>query len=152
MSAGSGRSGLSDEQLRQIFESAETIAVVGASVHEHKAANAIPRYLQEQGYRILPVNPRRSEVLGEPAYGSLADIRVPIDVVDVFRPASEAEEVARAAIASGAPVLWFQPGTQSRGAVRAAREAGLTVIDGLCMGTTHAALGLGRAGASRSGA
>jgi hypothetical protein len=117
--------------------------VVGASDSPGKPAHEIPRYLQSEGYRIIPVNPRGGQILGEPARTSLAEIHEPIDVVDVFRPPAEAESVARDAIESGARVLWFQPGTDTPAAVALARDAGLTVIHGICMGATHGMLGLG---------
>jgi predicted CoA-binding protein len=103
-----------------------------------------PRYLHDQGYRILPVSPRGGELFGEPVRASVADIPDPIDVVDVFHPPDEATSVARQAIASGARVLWFQPGTGTDDAVRIATDAGLTVVTGRCMGATHAQLGLDR--------
>ena len=105
------------ETLLRIYEETETIAVVGASMTEGKPGHDIPKYLQSQGYRIVPVNPRGGEVLGERSYASLRDIDVPVDVVDVFRPPAEAEDIARDAIAIGARTLWFQPGTHTDEAV-----------------------------------
>lgn len=133
----------SRRDLLRIYHETRSIVVVGASVHEEKPANEIPRYLQSQGYRIIPVNPRGGEIFGERGYPSLSEVDVPFDAVDVFRPAAEAEAVAREAIASGVKVLWFQPGTHTDDAVRLAREAGLTVVAGRCMGVTHGQLGLG---------
>jgi uncharacterized protein len=134
---------LSHEDLLRIFEKPKTIAVVGASTAVGMPAHDIPRYMQSQGYRIIPVNPRGNEILGVKAFPSLADVDVPIDVVDVFRPSREAETVARAAVAVGAKVLWFQPGTDTDEAAGIAKEAGLTVIRRRCMGVTHGLLGLG---------
>jgi hypothetical protein len=131
------------EELLTIFAQPKTIAVVGASDAVGKPGHDIPRYLQSQGYRIVPVNPRGSEILGERAFASLREIDVPIDVVDVFRPPAEAAAVARDAIAIGAKVLWFQQGTNSDEAVALATEAGLMVITRRCMGVTHGLLGLG---------
>jgi uncharacterized protein len=131
------------EDLLRIFAQPKTIAVVGASDAAGKPGHDIPRYLQSQGYHIVPVNPRGGEILGERAFESLRDVDIPIDVVDVFRPAEEAVAVARDAIAIGAKVLWFQQGTDSDEAVALATEAGLTVIAGRCMGVTHGLLGLG---------
>jgi predicted CoA-binding protein len=133
----------SDEDLIGIYRTVKTIAVVGASANESKPAHAIPSYLRSQGYRIVPVNPRGGELLGERAYPSLREIDHPVDVVDVFRPPHEAEAVARDAIAIGARVLWFQPGTETDDAARLAADAGLTVVTGRCMGEAHAQLGLG---------
>ena len=131
------------ERLLGIYATTKTIAVVGASADPTKAAHVIPRYLQSQGYRILPVNPRGGELFGERAFRSLAEIDVPVDVVDVFRPAEEAPEIARQAIAVGAKVLWLQVGIESDEAQRLAEAAGLTVVMNRCMGATHAQLGLG---------
>jgi predicted CoA-binding protein len=134
---------LTRKQLTGIYAQTRTIAVIGASAHPAKLAHQIPRYLHDQGYRILPVSPRGGELFGEPVRTSLADVPGPIDVLDVFRPPAEATSVAQQAIASGARVLWFQPGTQTDDAVRIATDAGLTVVTGWCMGSMHAALGLG---------
>jgi predicted CoA-binding protein len=127
----------SDEELRRIFREVRTIAVVGASMHEHKPSHYVPRYLQEQGYRIVPVNPRGGEILGQRVYRRLEDVDIPFDAVEVFRPPAEAEAVARSAIASGAGVLWFQLETHSDEAVRLAEEAGLRVVTDHCMMPEH---------------
>jgi predicted CoA-binding protein len=131
------------EELLRLFAKPKTIAVVGASNAVGKPGHDIPRYLQSQGYRIVPVNPRGGEILGERAFSSLREVDVPVDVVDVFRPPDEAVAVARDAIAIGAKVLWFQAGTDSDEATAAAADAGLTVITKRCMGVTHGLLGLG---------
>ena len=133
----------SHEDLLRIFAQPKTIAVVGASDTVGKPGHDIPRYLQSQGYRIVPVNPRSGEILGERAFESLRDVDIPIDVVEVFRPPEEALAVARDAIASGAKVLWYQKDTDSDEGVVAASDAGLTVITKRCMGVTHGLLGLG---------
>lgn len=138
-----GHEARSKEELIGILETTRTIAVVGASRHPSKAAHAIPAYLYHQGYRILPVSPRGGVLFGEPVRASLGEVAEPVDVVDVFRPPAEAEEVARAAVDAGAKVLWFQPGTNRPEAVRLALEAGMTVVTGQCMGALHAQLGLG---------
>jgi len=131
------------DELLRIYAQPKTIAVVGASDTAGKPAHDIPLYLQSQGYRIIPVNPRGGAVLGERAFASLRDVDVPIDVVEVFRPPREAEAVARDAVAIGAKVLWFQPGTDSDEAVRAVADSGITIVTRRCMGTTHGLLGLG---------
>ena len=131
------------ERLVGIFAEAKTIAVVGASGDPSKPAHRIPRYLQRQGYRILPVNPRGGELMGEPVARSLAKVDGPVDVVEVFRPAEEAPKVAREAVQVGARVLWLQLGIESEEARRVAEEAGLTVVMDRCMGETHSELGLG---------
>ena len=128
--------------LLRIYAQPKTIAVVGASNAVGKPAHDIPLYLQSQGYRIVPVNPRG----GDPRrtrVPSLRDVDVPIDVVEVFRPPDEAEAVARDAVAIGAKVLWFQPGTGSDELVRTVANSGITIVTGRCMGVTHGLLGLG---------
>ena len=131
------------EQFLRIYADTRTIAVVGASADASKAAHRIPRYLQSQGYRILPVNPHSGELFGERVFRSLAEIDVPVDVVEVFRPAQEAPEIARQAIAMGAKVLWLQVGIVSEEARQLAEAAGMTVVMNRCMGDTHGLLGLG---------
>jgi predicted CoA-binding protein len=131
------------DQLARIFAETKTIAVVGASGDPSKPAHRIPRYLQRQGYRIVPVNPRGGELLGEPVARSLAEVEGPVDVVDVFRPASETPQVAREAAEIGAKVLWLQLGIESEEARQVAASAGITVVMDRCMGEAHGELGLG---------
>jgi uncharacterized protein len=131
------------ERLLEVYARAKTIAVVGASADESKPAHEIPRYLQRQGYRIVPVNPRGGEILGEPVVSSLDDVEGPVDLVEVFRPADEAPAIAEQAIEIGARVLWLQLGIASAEAKRLAEAAGLTVVMNRCMGATHGQLGLG---------
>ena len=134
---------LSADELRQIYEETETIAVVGASNDESKPANHIPAYLKSQGFRIVPINPRGGEILGERAYTSLGEVDTPIDVVDVFRPSEETPDIAREAVGVGAKVLWLQTGIRSDEAAEIAEEGGLSVVMDRCMGVTHGQLGLG---------
>jgi uncharacterized protein len=131
------------EELRKIYEDTNTIAVVGASGDQTKAAHTIPRYLQRQGFRIIPVNPRGGEILGEKAFERLTDIPESVDVVDVFRPSEETPDVARDAVRVGAKVLWLQEGIESEEAERIASEGGLKVVMNRCMGHTHFQLDLG---------
>jgi predicted CoA-binding protein len=133
----------SDDELREIYGETKTIAVVGASNDESKAANSIPRYLQRQGYRIVPVNPRGGEILGERAYPSLKEVDVPVDVVDVFRPSEETPAIASDAVTIGAKVLWLQLGIESDEAAKIAQKGGVRAVMNLCMGATHKRLRLG---------
>jgi predicted CoA-binding protein len=133
----------STDSLLQIYEETSTIAVVGLSSNEHKPANIVPRYLQEQGYRIIPVNPREESLLGERSYPSLSDVQEPVDLVLVFRPAEEAPALAEAAVELGARTLWLQDGIVSEAARAIAEDAGVTVLMDMCMGRTHGTLGLG---------
>ncbi|GGM68301.1 hypothetical protein GCM10007977_082620 [Dactylosporangium sucinum] len=123
---------------REILARARTIAVVGASRDPLKPAHWVPKTLQEQGWRIVPVNPFASEVLGERAYARLADIPEPVDVVNVFRPAREAPELVRQAAAAGARAVWLQPGIASAAARRLAHDAGLDYVEDCCIGAQRA--------------
>jgi hypothetical protein len=123
--------------LLRLFEKIETIAVVGASSDPEKKAHSIPAYLQQQGFRIVPVNPGGGEILGVPAFPSLLAVDVPVDAVDVFRPSEEAPAIARQAVEIGARVLWLQLGISSPEAARIAGGAGMTVVMDACMGAVH---------------
>jgi uncharacterized protein len=136
-------SGQTPQDLLDLYARIRTIAVVGASTKKDTPAHYIPRYLQSQGYRIVPVNPREGEMFGERVFSSLRSVDIPVDVVEVFRPPAEAETVAQDAIAIGAKVLWFQPGTHTAAAIQTAADSGLNVISERCMGATHGELGLG---------
>jgi len=126
-----------DPELRSILGSARTIAVVGLSSKPHRASYGVAAYLQAKGYRIIPVNPNETEVLGERAYASLLDVPERIDAVDVFRRAELTPEVARQAVAVGAKVLWLQMDIVNDEARRIAEEGGLDVVMGVCIRTTH---------------
>jgi uncharacterized protein len=128
---------LSEQDLRDIYAKVKTIAVVGMSNNPGKAAFAIPRYLKSQGFRIIPVNPKGGEILGQQARTSLAEIDEPVDAVDVFRPAEETPDIARQAVAIGAKVLWLQEGIHSDEARQIAEDGGLTFVSNRCMGETH---------------
>jgi predicted CoA-binding protein len=132
-----------ERALRQIYADTKTIAVVGASADPRKPSHNIPRYLQSQGYRIIPVSPKGGEILGERVRAALADIDEPVDVVDVFRPPREGVGIAKEAADIGAKVLWFQPGTSSPAAATAGDDHGLLVVAEGCMGALHGQLGLG---------
>ena len=131
------------DDLRRVYAETKTIAVVGASADESKASHRIPRYLQSQGYRIIPVSPKGGEILGEKVFTSLKEIGEPVDVVDVFRPSEETPAIATDAVAIGAKVLWLQSGIESEEAERIGEAGGLLVVMDRCMGATHRMLGLG---------
>ena len=135
---------MEDDELRELYASVRTIAVVGASTDEEKPAHTVPAYLQAQGYRVVPVNPEADEILGEPAVASLDEIDVPVDVVLVFRPGAEAPAIAEQAAAIGARVLWLQEGIVSLEAQRTGIAAGMQVLMDICMRATHRRLGLER--------
>ena len=126
----------SDRELRSILGEAKTIAVVGLSSKEHRDSHQVAEYLQEKGYRIIPVNPNETEVLGERAYPSLLDVPEKVDVVDVFRRAEYTPEVAEQAVKIGAKVLWLQDGIVNEDAWRIAQEGGIDVVMGVCIRRT----------------
>lgn len=123
------------QELRTMLGDVRTIAVVGLSSRPGRPSFEVGRYLQEHGYRIVPVNPNETEVFGEPAYASLLDVPddVAVDVVDVFRRPEYTPEVARQAVAVGAKVLWLQEGIVSDEAQAIAEAGGLDVIMGICI-------------------
>jgi predicted CoA-binding protein len=125
----------SDQELRSILGDARTVAVVGLSSNPDRPSYEVAEFLQDKGYRIVPINPNETEVLGERAYASLLDVpeEIRIDVVDVFRRAEQTPEVAQQAVARRAKVLWLQEGIANDDARRIGEEAGLTVIMGVCI-------------------
>jgi hypothetical protein len=124
-----------DRELRALLGDAHVVAVVGLSSKHGRPSHEVAAYLQAAGYRIVPVNPNETEVLGERAYASLLDIprEIRVDVVDVFRRAEETPALAREAVAIGAKALWLQEGIVNDEAARIAFEGGLDVVMGLCM-------------------
>jgi uncharacterized protein len=124
--------------IRQILLTARTIAIVGLSSNPLRPSNFVGFYLQRHGYRIVPVNPREREALGQPAFASLSDIPFPVDVVDVFRAPQFVPEVAEEAVKIGAKALWLQFGVISPEGARIARDGGLQVVMDRCMKVEHA--------------
>jgi uncharacterized protein len=124
--------------IRQILLTARTIAIVGLSSNVLRPSNFVGFYLQRHGYRIVPVNPREREALGQPAYATLSDIPFPVDVVDVFRAPQFVPEVAEEAVKIGAKALWLQFGVISAEGARIARDGGLQVVVDRCMKVEHA--------------
>jgi len=136
-----GRIDVIDTELRALLADATTIAVVGASTDPTKAASRIPALLIEAGYTVIPVHPTAREILAQPVYATLADVPVPIDIVDVFRPAAEAPGIAEQAAAVGARALWLQLGITSIEARQIADRAGMTYLEDICIGETARRLG-----------
>ncbi|HVC77940.1 MAG TPA: CoA-binding protein [Candidatus Micrarchaeaceae archaeon] len=116
----------------EVLASAKTIAVVGASRDPRKAGGSVPEGLQRRGFRIIPINPFADELFGERVYRSLADVPEKVDLVDVFRPADDAPEIARQAVAIGAKALWLQLDIRSEEARRIAEAAGLDFVEDEC--------------------
>jgi uncharacterized protein len=117
---------------REVLERATTIAVVGASRDPNKAGGSVPEGLQQRGFRIIPINPFASVLFGERVYRTLADVPEMVDLVDVFRPAADAPEIARQAVAIGAKALWLQLDIRSEEARRIAEAAGIDYIEDEC--------------------
>jgi predicted CoA-binding protein len=125
-------------EIAAILRRARTVAVVGLSANELRPSNFVAFYLQRHGYRIIPVNPRETEVLGEPSYPSLGEVPVHIDVVDVFRQPDAVPAIAEEAVAVGADALWLQFGVISFEGAEIARRGGLAVVMDRCMKIEHA--------------
>ncbi len=122
-----------DEAIRQLLEETQTVAVVGWSPKPDRPSHEVAAYMQKHGYTIYPVNPTVQASAEQPVFADLADIQVPIDVVDVFRRAEDVPEVVEAAIAIGAKAIWIQLGIINEEAAQRASEAGLKVVMDRCM-------------------
>ena len=132
-----------DRKMRDIFTSAKTIASVGLSSNPEKESYGVALYLKEQGYRIIPVNPTATEILGERVYPNLSAIPEKVDVVQVFRKPEDVPPVVDEAIKIGAKVVWMQEGIVNHEAAQKAEEAGLQVVMDACMRATHKRLNSG---------
>lgn len=126
--------------LRRVLKDCRTIAVVGLSAEWHRPSYFAAKYMQEHGYRIVPVNPKYPEILGETSYARLEDIPFPVDMVDVFRKQQDIPPIARSAAAIGAKCLWQQLGLRSEEADRIATQAGLDSVWDRCVKIEHARL------------
>ncbi len=128
----------SREAINKILEDCRTIAVVGLSSNRGRASNGVAGYMKQQGYKIIPVNPNETNVLGETSYSSLADVPVKIDLVDVFRRSEDAGAVVDEAIKVGAKAVWLQEGVIDHEAAQRAQDAGLLVVMDRCWLKEHA--------------
>ncbi len=126
--------------LRRILKQTRTLAIVGLSANWYRPSFFAAKYMQEHGYRIIPVNPAYEEVLGEKCYPSLKEIPEQIDMVDCFRKSEDNEPIAKQAIEIGAKVLWMQLGVMNENAARMARDAGLEVVQDRCVKIEHGRL------------
>ena len=124
--------------IQRVLHGARTVAVVGLSSNELRASNFVGYYLKRHGYRVIPVNPRETEILGEVSYPSLTEVPVPVDVVNVFRAPDAVPGIAREAVEVGAGALWCQFGVISEEAARIAEEGGVTVVMDRCLKVEHA--------------
>jgi predicted CoA-binding protein len=128
------------ETLKALLTAAEVIAMVGASSNPERPSNGIMRKLQSVGYRVIPINPNETEVLGERAYASLDDVPEKIDIVDVFRRPEHTPAIADAAVRVGARALWLQQGVSNDEAAARANKGGLLVVMDECIGVAHSIL------------
>jgi len=126
--------------LRRILRECKTIAVVGLSADRYRPSFFAAKYMQEHGYRIIPVNPKYPEILGEKCYRSVRDVPVKIDIVDIFRKTEDVMPIAEDAIAVGAKVLWQQLGVRNEAAAAKARAAGLEAVMDHCVKIEHGRL------------
>jgi uncharacterized protein len=127
-------------QGANLLRTCKTIAVVGLSGTRWRPSYGVSEYMQAAGYRIIPVNPRETEVLGEKAWPTLDDVPEPVDLVNVFRQSQYVPEIVEAAIRIGAKGVWMQEGVIHEDAARRAREAGLEVVMDRCILKEHSAL------------
>jgi len=124
---------MNDTQLTELLRRANTIAVVGLSGNRTRASYGVSRFLQRQGYRVIPVNPNETEVLGEHAYPSLRDVPDDIDIVNIFRRSEKVPEVVDDALQKGTRCIWMQEGIINNGAAQKAEEAGVPVVMNRCI-------------------
>ncbi|MFQ5440683.1 MAG: CoA-binding protein [Nitrosopumilaceae archaeon] len=126
----------SDEQIRKILL-LKKIAVIGMSKHSHKAAHYVPKYLSENGFEVIPVNPTTDEILGKKCYSSILEIEDEIDIVDVFRPSDKVLPIITEVIKKKPKVIWLQEGIHNPEAEELARKEGIQVIFNRCMFAEH---------------
>jgi predicted CoA-binding protein len=124
--------------IQGMLQNARTIAVVGLSSNPLRASYFVGFYLQRHGYRVIPVNPRETEILGERSFASLKEVPVPVDIVNVFRAPAALPEIARDAVAIGAKCLWCQFGVINEEGARIAEQGGVTVVMDRCIKVEHA--------------
>lgn len=127
------------DPVADILRASKTIAVVGLSDNPLRPSHGVSAYMQSHGYRIIPVNPQASEVLGEKAYRSLAEVPEPVDIVDIFRRSEFVPEIVDQAIECGAKAIWMQEGVVHEAAAEKARRAGIFVIMNSCILKEHRA-------------
>ncbi|HKZ64590.1 MAG TPA: CoA-binding protein [Thermoplasmata archaeon] len=127
-----------ETSTKEILTKYRTIGVVGCSKDPAKDAHTVPAYMQAHGYRVIPVNPTATEILGERAYPNLSAVSEPYDIVNIFRPSDQVEPIVDEAIRAGkATVIWMQTGIVNEAAAAKARAAGMVVVMDRCMRTEH---------------
>jgi len=124
--------------IQRVLHSAKTIAIVGLSPNELRASYFVGYYLRRHGYRVIPVNPRETEILGQKSYPSLSDVPEPVDIVNVFRAPDALPSIARETVRIGAGALWCQFGVINEEGAKIAENGGVTVIMDRCLKVEHA--------------
>jgi len=130
------KDGHSDEEIIEILN-LKKVAVIGMSKHQEKAAHFVPKYLSENGFDIIPVNPNSDEILNKKCYKEINDIKDDIDIVDVFRPSEDVLPFVKDAIKKNPKVIWLQEGIHNEEAENLAREYGINVVFNRCMLAEH---------------
>jgi predicted CoA-binding protein len=130
-----------DDEIRSIL-SLKKVAVIGMSKHSQKAAQFVPKYLSENGYEIIPVNPTTHEILGKKCYSEISEVQDEIDIVDIFRPSEQVLPIVKDAIKIKPKVIWLQEGIHNTEAEELARNAGIKVVFNRCMLAEHQRLGI----------
>ncbi len=126
-----------DDDVKRLLENSRTVAVVGLSDKPERDSHRVAKYLQEHGYRVIPVNPAKEEILGEKSYKSLAEIPEPVDIVDIFRKIDAVPGVVDEAISAKAKAVWMQLGLAHHVSAEKARAAGLEVVQAKCIKIEH---------------
>ena len=130
----------SDQEIRELLSESTTIAVVGLSPKPSRPSHGVANYLQKQNYRIIPVNPGHSDILGEKSYASLSEIPEKVDVVDIFRKPEHVAPIVEQAIKIKAKAIWMQSGIVNHQASQIAKDAGLMVVMDRCLAVAHSTL------------
>ena len=128
---------MDETSIKSILENSKTIAVVGCSSNPEKAANRIPKYMKDHGYKIIPINPNSENVLEEKSYKSILDVKESVDVVDIFRPSEDCLEVVKEAIKIKPKVIWMQSGIINDEARKLAEQHGIKVVMDKCLMVEH---------------
>ena len=128
---------MDETSIKSILENSKTIAVVGCSSNPEKAANRIPKYMKDHGYKIIPINPNSENVLEEKSYKSILDVKERVDIVDIFRPSEDCLEVVKEAIKIKPKVIWMQSGIINDEARKLAEQHGIKVVMDKCLMVEH---------------
>ncbi len=128
---------ISDNEIVRILSESNSIAVVGCSRNPEKDAYKVPKYLKEQGYKIIPINPSADEILGERVYKTISEIEEPVDVINIFRPSEECLQVVKEAIKLKPMAIWMQLGIRNVDAAKLAEKYGIKVVMDKCMMVEH---------------